>query len=371
MEQQDGVRGLSPALSFEHFDMVNSFGTDYMHNVCLGVVKTMPKFWLDPKWKHDSYIPPHMRVKLDQRILSIKPCVFIKRLPRSLNYIGKYKASEFRSLLLYYLPVALFGILKPKYLRHFQLLSGSIYKLLETNISNDDLIVVENNLNKFVKQYEVLYGKENMTMNVHLLTHLVFCVRNLGPLWTQCMYSFESNNATFTRYVKSSNDALAELSTRYMLHKSISGKTHSFSETSDMFEHKKKIKLNSKEMSALSTVVTMDIKNEMFKIYCVYNKQNVRYTSKNYSVAKKTIDYVVQLKNEVVGKVKFYFEFKDMFYMLIAEYKYVDKIQHIHEIAPKNIESVYAAEEIDKKFIYVNFLRKHYVTIRPNQFESD
>lgn len=351
--------------------MVKSFGLDYMHCVCLGVMKNLHEFWLDPHKQHDSYInPKHQRI-LDERILSIKPCTFISRLPRSLKYIRKYKASEFRSSLLYYLPVALRGILKKQYLDHFLLLSGSIYKLLSTEISNEDVIIVDDNLKQFVKQYQEFYGKQCMTMNVHLLTHLVFCVKNLGPLWTQCMFSFESNNATFSRYVKGCNDVISELSTKYILHKSLSKEKKTISKTCNELACIRKIELKPCEMSALKAVVNISVdENNLFQIYSVFKKSQERFTSENYCVAKKTIDYVVEMKDKTVGKVKFYFKFKGVFYLLLQRYERGEEIQHIQEINPIG-ESVYFAEESEKKFIYVNFSNNHYITERPNQFESD
>lgn len=369
---KDGVKGVSPAVAFDYFDLVKSFGLDYMHSVCLGVMKNLHDFWMDSKKAHDSYIVPEHQRALDKRIVSIKPCVFISRLPRSLKYFGKYKASEIRSLLLYYFPVALRGILKKKYLEHFLLLSGSIYQLLTTNISKEDILTVDNNLKQFVREYQELYGKENMTMNVHLMSHMVFCVKNLGPLWTQSMYAFESNNATFSRYVKGNNDVIAELGTRYMLHKSLSREAYSIPKNANEFEYKKKKILTASEVSALSAVLRIPVaNNKMFQTYCVYKKNEERFTSEYYSIAKRTIDYVVELKNKVMGKVKFYFECEGVFYLLLEHYECVCQTQHIHEIKPKNIESVYPAVEIEKKFIYINFFNKHYITERPNLFESD
>ena len=37
-------------------------------------------------------------------------------------------------------------------------------------------------------------GKEKMTMNVHLLQHLPFCVRQFGPLWSFSCFAFENLN---------------------------------------------------------------------------------------------------------------------------------------------------------------------------------
>lgn len=82
----------------------------------------------------------------------------IKRKPRSLEERKNYKANEISGMLLYYLRVCLNGILPKRYLDNFQLLSSSIYKLLETRISNKDLDETENKLNQFVNEFELLYG---------------------------------------------------------------------------------------------------------------------------------------------------------------------------------------------------------------------
>lgn len=367
-----GVKGISPAITFDYFDMVKSFGLDYMHCVCLGIFRNLHEFWFNPKMKHESYIIPKLQRSLDQRILSIKPCRFITRLPRPMKYFRKFKASEMRSLLLYYLPVALDGILKKKYLDHFLLLSTSIYKLLTPAISNEDIIIAENNLKKFGREYEQLYSKESMTMNVHLLTHMVFCVRNLGPLWTQSMFAFESNNATFSRYVKASKDVLSELSTKYMIHKSSWKTAHRIPDMIDELESRRKIKLNAFEVSAISAYANISIdENQEFEVRCVYTKNGERFTCVNYLPAKKTIDYVVELEDKVIGKVKFYLELDGVFYLLIEHYAYEGSFDHIHKIKPTNIISMYPAKKITKKFIYINFFQKHYITNRPNQFESD
>lgn len=153
-----GVTGICPATSFEHFDLVKSFCLDYMHNTLLGVTKQLLEFWLNPKLKHASLIKKTVRIRLNQRIASIKPPKFISRLPRSLDQRNKFKASEVRSMLLYYLPVCLKGILEKKYLEHFTVLSACIYKLLCTEITNLDLSLAEHHLKLFVGQFEELYA---------------------------------------------------------------------------------------------------------------------------------------------------------------------------------------------------------------------
>ncbi|XP_062516068.1 uncharacterized protein LOC134191467 [Corticium candelabrum] len=64
-------------------------------------------------------------------------------------------------------------------------------------------------LDDFYRAYERLYGIENCTMNVHLLTHLPDVVRRWGMLWAYSCFWFEyingqiRNHVHGTRYVTS------------------------------------------------------------------------------------------------------------------------------------------------------------------------
>lgn len=188
-------------IAFKHFDLANSFCLDYMHNVPLGVFKTMLKSWICTANKNAPYyINKKRREILDERLLSIPKCSFIGRRTRSLSQLANLKACELRSLLLFYLPTCITGLLPKQFVDHLQLLSKSIYCLLKTEIELDELNSVEIDLNRFVKEYQEFYGKSAMTMNVHLISHLVQNVRNNGPLWSTSMFGFESSNGHLRPY---------------------------------------------------------------------------------------------------------------------------------------------------------------------------
>lgn len=154
---------------------------------------------------------------LNSRIVSIKPINDIRRKPRSLSDFAQLKANEFRSLLLYFLPICLFGILPAKYIKHFRLLSNSIYRLLKIEISETELNEVESDLNLFVSDFQLLYGDKHMTLNVHLLKHTVNNVRMHGPLWTHSAFHFESYNATLLNFVTGKTDILHQICTKYII----------------------------------------------------------------------------------------------------------------------------------------------------------
>lgn len=71
--------------------------------------------------------------------------------------------------------------------------------LLEKEISHENICTAEIRLNEFVEKFEDFYGKHNVTMNIHLLKHIANSVRNLGPLWAQSAFSFETNNGVIVR----------------------------------------------------------------------------------------------------------------------------------------------------------------------------
>lgn len=219
----EGVKGVSTMILFKKFDLVFSFCIDYMHCVLLGVMDDLLELWLSSKnHTKDFYIKPASQRVLNDRLLKIKPCDFISRLPRSLDDRKLFKASEYRSLLIYYLPVILRGMQSSsKYYQHFMLLSSSIYMFLGVNITDEVLNTGEDRLNQFVQQYEELYGLSAINMNTHLLLHLAMIVRKNGPLWAQSMFPFESNHHNIMQYIHGNTDVLSQITTKHLIHVSL------------------------------------------------------------------------------------------------------------------------------------------------------
>lgn len=367
----NGVYGISPAIAFEHFDLVDSMGIDYMHCVTIGVMKKFFDFWWNTP-DHGSYLCKEKKHLLNKRICAIKPCRYVSRLPRSLELRKMFKASEYRSLLIYNLPVALIGILKKEYVDHFNLLSSSIYILLKNNISVEELNIAGEKLKMFVQQYEELYGKNHMTMNVHLLLHFTSSVKCLGPLWTTSMFSFESNNVTFGECLKGNTDVLSQITTKYAIAKSVARNKlcHKTPEDSEIVQVPKLLQLGSKDIQTLRTHnISFDRSN--VKVFCVLKKNLEIYTSICYNRSKKTIDYFVVLKTKLIGKIKFYIKYGKKIYFIIEEFEFVRHLHHITKIKPKQIDSIHVTDEIEKKLMYINFGDRHFITDRPNHFEGD
>lgn len=123
----NGIKGISPMIAFQHFDLAKAFCVDYMHAVLLGFTKKLIGFWTDSAYhKKPFYMNKTRRDILDKRLFKIKTPSYISRRPRSINNLKQFKVSEIRSLL-----IILKRLLPKIYTQHFTLLSSSIYILLQ------------------------------------------------------------------------------------------------------------------------------------------------------------------------------------------------------------------------------------------------
>lgn len=113
-------------------DVVNSFPFDYMHVVCLGVVKSLMKSWI--KQRNCSFSLTQAQIQIfDDQLQLLKcqtPREFCRR-PRGLKEFERYKATEFRQFLLYSGPFILQNILNDSLYSHFLQLSLALRILLD------------------------------------------------------------------------------------------------------------------------------------------------------------------------------------------------------------------------------------------------
>ena len=192
-----GVKRVSSLFLLDgFFDMVNSFIPDYMHAVLLGVVRAVVNLMFDTS-SHDSpyYLLGYVG-EIDEELLSMTPPKEITRSPRSLQDRAYWKANEWRAFLLFYSPILFQSRLPAKYYHHWLLLVNGISRLLSSNISPQMIIEAQLCLTKFVVGFPELYGLQNCSYNVHLLTHLPDTVRKWGPLWATSAFVFEDMNGT-------------------------------------------------------------------------------------------------------------------------------------------------------------------------------
>ncbi|MGH0131319.1 UNVERIFIED_CONTAM: hypothetical protein FKN15_045543 [Acipenser sinensis] len=68
-----GVKGASTLLLLPSFDIIRGFVPDYMHSVCLGVVRQFTNLWFDPKYEEEFHLQPLDLRVIDDEMRNIKP----------------------------------------------------------------------------------------------------------------------------------------------------------------------------------------------------------------------------------------------------------------------------------------------------------
>lgn len=390
-----GFKGLSVVVAMPNIDIVSAYCIDYMHCVLLGVVRRLLDLWLDSSsHSKDYYIGIKAKVmSVNKRLLSIKPNKTFSRVPRSITERHTWKANELRTWLLYYGVPCLDGILPKKYQRHFILLSDSIFILSTSNITPCNIDTARNKLLEFVLNFERFYGIENMVYNVHLLTHLIDCVENCGPLWAHSNFCFESNNGVLVDYVKGNTDQLQQIVSKYCFKRTIA---NMLCHQNELDQHYYK-SINRKYRETEDTVIKFlggpslivpnnDIKNSLvieninIDVISAYNRISIGktvYHSLHYDEKLKTKDSIVELLDGSYGEIEFMFSHQNKYYMVLNKtFEANNRTEFCLHMNPlyrteTPFCQVVELSQIKTKCLYLDTISSITISRLPNKLEYD
>ncbi|CAH3181485.1 unnamed protein product, partial [Porites evermanni] len=161
-----GVKGHSIFAKLLYpFDLIRSFAIDWMHCLQMSDGNRDKPFYLGAK-----------KASISRQLLLIKPPDIVRRLPRSLEDLKHWKATELKNWLLHYSVAVLRNKLNALYAFHWSLLVGTTGILCSDSISHEDLRHADSMLQDSVLLMGILYGPTQCTMNIHLLQHLAYYV---------------------------------------------------------------------------------------------------------------------------------------------------------------------------------------------------
>ncbi|KAL7296822.1 hypothetical protein TKK_0010219 [Trichogramma kaykai] len=205
----NGVKGESALLSIEHFDIVWNLPPDYMHNALMGVTKQLTLHW-------KKIIPKDKYKKLIGRMSHVKLSKDLRRSLRTLEFTTKYKALEWKTWLLFGSVPCLFKILDDSMFKSYLLFVNSIFTLLKSEITQEEVNDCEYDLIRFVGECELNYTVKFMTYNVHMLIHYCSSIRKCGPLWGNSAFPFESAIGKFIKEINAPNGCCKQISNNWM-----------------------------------------------------------------------------------------------------------------------------------------------------------
>ncbi len=207
-------KGRSPLVEIPSLDMIYDFPLEYMHLVCLGVMRRlMTEVWLDTF--------PHCFSTSQKEICDkwIKMCNLLmprefNRKGRSLSDIHKWKAVEFRTFLLYTGPIILKKVLSKEKYDHFLYFHAGIRVLASPSSTVEQKREAGNWLRFFASEFAKLYGRRHLVYCVHSLIHLANeCVIH-GSLDSFSAFPFESYLGRMKRLLRGTKLPLAQLKRR-------------------------------------------------------------------------------------------------------------------------------------------------------------
>ena len=201
---ENNQRGPSPLLGV--VDFVQDFPPDYMHAVCLGVVKRMCSyFFCNVKGlRLPCKLSLLQKQQLSDLISQISPCLPVEfhRKLRPVTDFENYKAVEFRLIVIYLAPILFKRFLPKPYYEHILLLHFSIYCFVSCTLSRELFHQAKCCLELFCERAEVLYRNRLQSYNTHILSHIPEFVKANGPLDSWSAFIFENYNGIVKRRLK-------------------------------------------------------------------------------------------------------------------------------------------------------------------------
>ncbi|KAG1662618.1 hypothetical protein GQR58_020874 [Nymphon striatum] len=195
-------------------DMIRQFPIDPMHCVDLGVTKKLMLLWKEGP-RSTRLSAGHLNA-ISAYLCSIKPFMppAFNRKPRGLEEIKMWKATEFRTFLMYTGPVVLKNILSSQMYKHFMCLSVAVCILYNAKLVSKHRLYAHELLTHFVEKSRDIYSDKFLTYNVHCLCHLADVAKEYQSLENCTAYPFENYNSTIKRSVRGTGNPVVQVSRR-------------------------------------------------------------------------------------------------------------------------------------------------------------
>lgn len=212
---------ITEIINIPDINIVDSFTLDYMHLVCLGVVKKILTLWKRSKDigilnVNSQKLPINVIKNISTNLLSIKKCIpcDFSRKPRGFDELARWKATKFRQFLLYTGVIVIKSSVPKLIYENFLCLSVAMTIFLSPNLSH------LSNLSKllmigFVKDFGSLYGIHFISHNLHGLIHLIDDYEKFGCLDKISCFKFENYVGQLKNMVRKQDKPLQQVMNRY------------------------------------------------------------------------------------------------------------------------------------------------------------
>lgn len=195
-------------------DMVNDFPIDYMHQVCLGVMKKLLLLWIKGPKKHRMSV--NQIYSVSSHLLSLScfiPNCFARK-PRALSDVDRWKATEFRQFLLYTGGIVLKPVLADNMYDNFMSLSVAISILVSPELTSVHANYAQRLITFFLQEAHNIYGSKFFVYNVHSLLHITNDAVKFGSLDNCSAFAFENKMQMLKKMTRSGKRPIVQVAKR-------------------------------------------------------------------------------------------------------------------------------------------------------------
>lgn len=214
-DQKQHHHGPTILSSLKTFLPVTNTVNDYMHLVLLGAVRKMVYMLIAGPKKVRQSASIISRISSALEAMAAWVPSDLARKSRSLKYVKRFKATEWRSLL-FYVGVVVFRSTLPKQLyKHFLVLSVAMKILSSPMYLREHLAYAKELMVYFVKNYIILYGKQYTSFNIHGLIHLAGDCEVHGVVDSFSAFRFENFYQLLKKMKRKGEKPLQQLARRH------------------------------------------------------------------------------------------------------------------------------------------------------------
>lgn len=107
-----------------------------------------------------------------------------------------------------------------------------------------------------------------------------------------------------------------------------------------------------------------------FPIFSAVNIGTQKYTSMEYTRAKKSCDYAVRFNDLNYGRIHFYFKFNDLNLMMLERFEVTERFDHVLKVSCSKLMIV-EVTKINEKLVHYKINHNYFISFRPNIYEKD
>lgn len=210
LESMYGTR-YSVLAELSYFDTVRMSIVDPMHNLFLGTSKHLLKIW-----KELGYLSKPTLEKIQQKTDSFVVPADVGKIPNKIvSSFDGFTADEYKNWTLLFSIFSLREFIPKRHLECFRKFVLACQYLCRRVITKRDVIVANNLLQQFCTTFEVLYGRERVTPNMHLHLHLKDCILDYGPIYSFWLFSFERYNGLLGSFPNNKKEIELQVMNRF------------------------------------------------------------------------------------------------------------------------------------------------------------